>query len=368
MKVTSFLRDNGACGYYRVTLPMTKLAEHTETDVVNINRGDPIVSVLKAIDCDLFLLPRVADEESLSLMSVIQEDGKKIVLDYDDNMFTVSPFSPHYKDFGTEEVKIMNAEGKVVGLWEDGTHFSVKDNLNTLDAIKRAVSQADGISVTTELLADVYREYTDKVYVLPNCVDLDIWKKLPLKRENPDEFRMYWSGGSSHFEDMMLLRDVLPAVMDKYKDTKFVVMGVLFGGPVKNCPKDRIEFHNWVPTPAYPYKTAILDADLSLIPLDDTPFSNCKSNIKWVEQSALFVPSVCSLVSPYKEAYNGANGVFVENNSVEGWIAGISYMIENPIDRWNMAGEARRTVERDNDINKEVLRWHQAYQEIVNAD
>jgi len=30
----------------------------------------------------------------------IQRIGKKVIVDWDDNLFQVSPLSPHYKDFG----------------------------------------------------------------------------------------------------------------------------------------------------------------------------------------------------------------------------------------------------------------------------
>jgi glycosyltransferase involved in cell wall biosynthesis len=365
MKVMSYLKDDGACGYYRITLPMTKLAEHTDTDVINIKVGAPIHAIVESLDCDIALLPRVCDDDAIDLIDTLHSCGKKVILDYDDNMFNVSPFSPHYEDFGSEEIEVRDSKGNIIPLWVDGKNIDLKLNRERLDCIRRACEKADAVSVTTPILAKVYSEYNDNVYKLPNCVNLDLWKHLNFKRDNPDEIRLYWSGGSSHFEDLMLLRDVLPVIANKYKNTKLVLMGCNFKAATKGFPEDRVEFHNWVPTPAYPYKTAILDADISLIPLDDNAFSNCKSNIKWVEQSALFVPSVVSLVSPYKEAYNGANGVFVENNSVDGWIAGISHLIDNQVDRWKIGGEARKTVEENYDINKEVVRWYNAYQEIV---
>ena len=84
--------------------------------------------------------------------------------------------------------------------------------------------------------------------------------------------------------------------------------------------------------------------------------------------SALAVPSVCSLVSPYKEMYNGANGVFVENNSVDGWVRGISALIEDPILRAKIGGAAQDYVLRHYDINTQYTQWVSAYKELLNGN
>jgi glycosyltransferase involved in cell wall biosynthesis len=368
MKVASFLKDNGACGYYRITLPMTELSKAEHVGVVQLQLGDNLETIVQSMYADAMIWPRACDQSDLDMMDAVKGHGHKFITDYDDNLFAVSPLSPHYKDFGTEEVRFKADDGSILDVWIDGKNLDIKENKKRQDNVKRCVESVDAVFVTTELLADVYRQYTDKVYVLPNSIDLSLWESVKIKRKNPDEVRLYWSGGSSHYEDVILLQEALTEIVKKYPEVTVVMMGMDFKGVRKNIPEDRFEFHNWVSTPAYPYKTILMDADISLIPLRDTEFSRCKSNIKWVEQGALLVPSVTSLVSPYKEWYNGTNGVFVENNSTQGWVDGISYLIENPIERWSMGAEARKTVEQHFDIKSNVTKWYLALEEIIYAD
>ena len=44
--------------------------------------------------------------------------------------------------------------------------------------------EADLITTTTEVLARKFRELNPRVEVLPNCLDLNLWKKLPSRKES----------------------------------------------------------------------------------------------------------------------------------------------------------------------------------------
>jgi glycosyltransferase involved in cell wall biosynthesis len=151
--------------------------------------------------------------------------------------------------------------------------------------------------------------------------------------------------------------------MEKYPHLKFVVSGAWFEGVLKTIPdwQKRVELNPWVDISAYPYKSILNDMDFFVIPLQDTEFNRCKSNIKWVEQAAIEVPAVTSLVSPYKEIATEDNGIFIEKNDPESWYEGICYMIENAEGRKKMGKAARATVEQHFDSNKEAHRWAEAY-------
>jgi glycosyltransferase involved in cell wall biosynthesis len=309
-------------------------------------------------DASVIVIPRMMEDKFIEFAVELKKKGLKIVIDHDDNMFKISPLSPHYEAFGVENVKVP-INGSLIDLWQDGKNINLTENKRRVDNFKRALQVADIVTVTQPILADVYREYNQNVKILPNCVDLNLWKKLPLKPR--DEIRMGWFGGHSHYEDWCLLQDVLPGIMRRHKNLKLVILGQMFQSTLKSCPQDRVEHHGWVNTFAYPYKAAILDLDFAIIPLVDNEFNRCKSNIKWVEMGALEVPAVTSYVSPYKESYSGNNGIFVEGNDAEGWETGIEFMIENPDKRIEMGKEARKTVEQNFNVWDKCHLWSEAY-------
>jgi len=363
VKITGFIRDNGACGFHRVKQPLEALKKNG-IDVSFIEKGDRANDISERIaNSDLFVIPRPSETEIMDFFPTARAYGKKIVVEHDDNLLAVSPLSQHYHEWGTEEVKL-DRGGKLVDLWIDGKTFDLKANRERIERVKQAISQADALTVTTPGLAEAYREYNDNIHILPNCVDLEVWKKLPLKRET-DEIRLFWSGGASHYEDWVQVQESLPVLFDKYDNLKLVILGTKFDGTLKGVPKDKIEYHKWVPTPAYPYKVQILDADIGIIPLRDTEFNRGKSNLKWIEQGALSVPCVTSAVTPYIESDEGGNGVFIENNSTEGWVKGVSLLIDDPMLRWDMGGKAYNTVKRNFDINTQWKQWEEAYRKVL---
>jgi len=362
MNIAFFGYDEGGCGHYRALSPMSAISRHKKAKVVKIAKGDGLEMLNETlINADVVFAPHLSDERIISILEAVKADGKKMVVDFDDDMFNISPLSPHYEECGTKNVLYKFPNGSEVKLWEDGVTpgFSIKKNEKYLSNIKKAVEMADLVTTTTETLANKFSKLNDNVKVLPNCVDLNVWKNYDIKRSN--EIRLYWAGGSSHYEDWCVLSEVLPCIMEKYKNVKLVLMGHQFHGTLKKIPKDRIEFHAWVPTPAYPYKSILNCPDIALIPLRQTGFNECKSAIKWIEMSALGVPSVATAMSPYIDMDTGNNGIFIEDNDKEGWIEGISILVEDSVLRAKMGGEARRFVEDNYDINKNYMKWLDAY-------
>ena len=365
MKITYFLADNGACGLYRLDNPLLEARKSGRAGICRIDKGDSIMNNLEAFSADIFVLPRLYNKDICSAMQKLQDEGKKLVIDHDDFMFDVHPLNRAYKEFGSEEVKYKMPDNSLIDLWIDRKNINLQENIEKLTGLAKALEQANLITVTTNILADAYRKYNDNVIALPNCIDMSLWQRLPLKRET-DEIRLFWSGGDSHYGDWMLISPVLKDIMEKYKKVKLIILGAFFPASVQHLPKDRVVHHPWVSAYAHPYKCAILDPDICIIPLEDTRFNKCKSNIKWVEMSAMEVPCVTSLVSPYKEYAAEDNGIYIEGNSHEAWVEGISYAIENPDKTALFAKKAKETVIANFDIKTQYQRWLTAYNGMEN--
>lgn len=375
MKVTYFQNADGGCDYYRAIIPMETAKLHKALDTKKIF-SDTMIGFYhtnrpkfdEMMKCDVYLTQRVGSVSFIkTLRSYIKDYGSdaKIIMDYDDNVFNVSPLSNHYVDYGTQDVRLKLPDGSEHWAWRDGINLDIARNQKTMDEIKRNLESVDMITTTTDILADVFRTYNPNVRVLPNCLDLKVWNKISLKREN-DEIRIYWGGGQSHWEDFFLLREPLREIFNKYKNAKMVIMGWVPPGFSEDFGKERVEFHEWVDTVAYPYKMQTMDVDFGIIPLRDTVFNICKSSIKWVEMASLEIPAVSSFVSPYKEMAvlsDHDNGIYIEDNDPTAWVDGISFMIENLTERKKMGKEARKVVERYFDINTQYQQWVNAYQE-----
>ena len=67
----------------------------------------------------------------------------------------------------------------------------------------------------------------------------------------------------------------------------------------------------------YPRELLIRKLDLLIAPLIDSEFNRCKSNIKWLEFSALGIPMIGQNISTYNKY---TNQVFNTTDDIENWI------------------------------------------------
>lgn len=376
MKVLYFLRDNGGCGWYRLAQPLQTAALFDKTfEVRHVEKGDDIEKIAELLLwAEVCVLPRVHDEKFFNGLAQFKALGKKIIIDWDDNFQKIDPLSPHYRDFGTVPHYADYKDGKLP-VWVDVNDpladkkvcnvMNIEANKAGIERAKKALTMADMVTTTTDVLADVFREFNPNVKVLPNCIDLELWKELPFQKH--EGVRVGWSGGYSHFEDWKILAHVLPEFLRLCPDVTLVLMGQMFKGTLENVDPKRIEYRGWCPTPAYPYVSAILDLDFAMIPLVDSDFNNCKSPIKWLEMAALGVPCVSSYCSPYAEMMDlvRENGMFIEANSLSNWLIALNKMAKEPALRKVMGASARQTVEQYFDIEQKFPLWVDAYKSLV---
>jgi glycosyltransferase involved in cell wall biosynthesis len=375
MRVTYFVQTEGGCDWYRAILPLDTATRYGSLEAV---RRTPLNVVMDAnfnpealdedMKADVFVITRPMEVDILRRvkeMAAQHSPNAKIVIDYDDDMFNVSPLSRAYQYHGTKAVQLTMTDGTDHALWVDGKNINLKRNAENMAYIKQAMREADAVTVTTEILAERFRPFCKKVIVLPNCVDLGRWQKLPFVKS--DRIKLYWGGGDSHWEDLRMLKGVLPEIVKKYPNVDVVMSGWMPHGFINDFPKGRVQFNPWESSYSHPLMSRIVNADIALIPLVENEFNRCKSPIKWIEAGAMSVPAVVSYVSPYKEleALTDKNhAVFVENTP-DAWIDGISLLIENEAIRREIGENAHEVVRKNFDINQQHKRWADAYAELL---
>jgi hypothetical protein len=102
--------------------------------------------------------------------------------------------------------------------------------------------------------------------------------------------------------------------------------------------------------------------DIAIAPLEDTPFNQAKSSIKFLEYSALGFPGVYSRVLPYETVIQmGVNG-FLAATPAE-WEAHLAALVESPELRRSIASAAQDTARRDGLLSRYAAGWQAAWQE-----
>lgn len=281
----------------------------------------------------------------------------KWVLDIDDNIEIISPYSEHYSEYGTEE---FTHEGKKI--WEDGVTFDLAKNRARVASLLKGMQEADLVTATTERLAEYARKYNDNVAVLPNLVDTDAWWRLPFSSRKA--LRIGWAGWVSHYEDWYTIKKPLNKVLRNHPEATLVSVGAHFPGIVDEDLRDRVEVHPWVAFQAHSYRLMCLALDVMVIPLADLPFNHYKSPIKWLEASAMHVPAVVANVTPYKEVIQHNVTALAYDNPED-----FGYQLERLLTitelRQRIARQAYWHVRSAYDAAKRAHEWVDAYAKLL---
>ena len=313
----------GDSAYYRTRNVAEELRQHgflAEATIFDNPR------LLKLVDqFKIFIIHRATySQKSLALVEKIKNQKKELIFDADDLLF----------DFRyTSQLTHLNQEEKT-GM---GKEF-LEDPY-----VKVATT-------TTTYLAKILEQKGKKVFVVTNKIsnaELELTDKL-LKagRKTKDDFVClgYFSGTSSHNKDFATITDVLLAVMREYKNTKLILAGPLEKENDLNDFSDRIITLPLVPRGEH-YRN-IQKADINLVPLENTPFCEAKSELKFFEAGILGIPTVAVRNETFSGAIEDGAAGFLAGNTLE-WTEKLGRLIEDANLRKAIGEQAREKTLKD---------------------
>ena len=232
----------------------------------NSNNIETITHLLN--NTQLIIMQKVHTPEGLSLVNLIKNNVRKpLLMEVDDLYTNVNSDSPAHQVY---------RYGADAPYWAN-----------------EQMETCDGVITSTEYLKGLFSKINDKVFVIPNGIDLQYFLyKKPKKRE---KIRIGWCGSSTHNRDLEILDKVISSFNGK-------VEFYFFGGVpdfLKNREGVTVDL-GWVNLDKYFKKLKSLKFDIGLAPLRDSEFNRAKSNLRVLEYSALGIPTVASDVLPYR--------------------------------------------------------------------
>ncbi len=188
------------------------------------------------------------------------------------------------------------------------------------------------VQTSTPLLAAELAPYNDEIAIFPNqMAALPPQRRLP----GPGPVTIFF-GAFNREEEGAALMPALRRIIAAHPDAlRFVVI------------RDRA-FFDALPTEAktffgtcdYPRYLALLSqGDIALLPLSDTLFNRCKSDLKFIECASHQVVALASPVVYADSIDDGRTGMLFR--SPEEFEAKLRFLVENPEDRAAIAGRAR---------------------------
>lgn len=300
MKILSLPVGKDGCSYYRIRKPFDGLniVEEGCAHVLDIEK-DKTVGLPQIMQlADVIFVRQGGEIGYRKITSMSDLDIHAVsVLDIDDAIDYISPLSEFYREYGLSEAEF---DGKP--LWKDGEEgFDLSANRLRVKSLHVGLQTFNYVTVTTPKLAKYAGKFNKNVYINPNSIDFNVWYRVNHREHK--KLRVIWGGSPSHYQDWYTIKKPLAKLFKEY-DFDLYMLGSAYMGIFPKKYHNRIKVLPWTPFEAHSYRMNALEPDIAIIPLEANEFNSYKSPIKWLEMSALGIPSVVSNVTPYKEVIN----------------------------------------------------------------
>lgn len=306
----------------RLIYPLMALAKAGKAEVEVINTNDIRSQLRKA---DLVVLQCLIGPEQHELIDYIHEQGKKIVIDYDDIMSDLPPRL--LKNLGMNQKSITK---------------------NWLKYLK----SADAITVPSYALAEKIQGMLFDRFGITHA-DTPVWVKdnfLPREVyeaskdytpfDDSDEIRIMYSCSESHWDDFQFIGPILKELGEKHPNVTIISQGGLeFGyhfwdykGKTRHEPKTSYGSYYSMLRRVKPH--------IFLAPLTSNMHNMCRSNLKYLQAGVVKAAFVGSYLEdmdkkydglyepPYEDVINEVTGLVITKKSE--WYATLSKLVEDP--------------------------------------
>lgn len=330
--------------HWRVQRPFARLAEQG-ADVATcwLNEDErPTISPYGR----LVILQRVVkhgtpDEVAAWVESLRDAGTLAVVFEIDDDEISPACIDWMRQAGGLESVGIARLEAERLAL------------VNTLRA-------CDAVTVSTEPLAEVVRQYTDRpVYVVPNAIDVAWFRdRLAARPAWADHLTIGWAGGRRPDADIEPMAVAWGRIARHHPQVRFVVAGWQPDCIYREVDDiDRIVRLPWQALDDYPRAYQV---DIGCTPLAMSDFNRCKSPIKAWEYG---LAGAAVVASP--TVYGDCRRLIDPGpDSADAWTCILDTLVSDAyIRRGN--GWYRAHVEEHHALATSLHRWTDAYREIA---
>jgi len=320
MRIFGF-HDQSGCGEYRVKMPLRELEKHGHEIKLQLGgTGDA------AQGFQIVIGQRMDKHDALPIWRRLKATSR-LVYEIDDDVFSVDTVN-----------------------WMAHRVYSKP---LPQDAVIHAAEVADLVTVTTEPLAEVMRQFNQNVAVLPNHVPAGI---LEIERPCRKKLVVGWAGGASHASDIAMIAPQVRRFLDRHPAELHLI-----GTDYTETFRRPARFTRWDPDLMAYY--ANIDFDIGLCPLTGTKFDASKSHIKALECAALGIPVIASDVEAYRDfVIDGVTGFLVKREHE--WFNRLRDLANDAHLREDMGRKAREHAANWT-IDRGWTLWQHAYEELL---
>jgi O-antigen biosynthesis protein len=282
----------------------------------------------------VFILHRVPCDENIEeFISEVKDKGKCTIFDTDDLVFNPD-LDPIY-----------------INPLSDMSEMEKEKYYNDLIKYRRTLLLSDYVVVSTDYLKKEAELLHPKVFVNRNSVSnlmVETAEKVKCKKNLSSRESVivgYMSGTPTHNKDFVECKSALLSLLSENPNVFLKIIGYLdLSDDFKKFEKQiiRVPLVPWQDLPSN-----IQTFDINLAPLEmNNPFTQSKSELKFMESGLLAVPTIASEVGGFTSAIKDGENGFLANTSEE-WYSKLKALVTTPDLRAKIGNNAQDTILND---------------------
>jgi glycosyltransferase involved in cell wall biosynthesis len=179
-------------------------------------------------------------------------------------------------------------------------------------------------------------------------------------------------GTRTHDDDLLLVAEALRFVLQRHRDEWELeivgavrdhqrVMEQFRGIPARLAgPSYKLDYPSFVF-----WATENMAWDIGIAPLVDNDFTRCKSDMKFLDYSALAIPGVYSRLTPYAESVEHLETGWLAGETTDEWVEALERLIAEPNLRAKMSAAAHDYAFAERTSERMAQEWVDAVESIL---
>ncbi|HKQ08475.1 MAG TPA: glycosyltransferase [Blastocatellia bacterium] len=275
-------------------------------------------------------------------------DRSRLIYTIDDNLLDLRVQGPVRYAFTTEEMMV----------------------------VRYLAREADGLIVSTGPLKERMSRFNDRIEVVPNALDERLVSSRPSgeneSRGGNGRKLIGFMGTLTHDSDLMMVLQAVRETLRKHKDeVEFQLVGGIADQAVLDLfdglPVRQLDVGDNVEYPAFmKWMSENVWWDLAIAPLEDTPFTRCKSDIKFLDYSIIGIPGIYSRVPPYEKTVRHMETGYLVANDNKDWLEALELLLTVDSLRKDLGRRSQHYVLSSRTLEHCASNWRDAILSLVN--
>ena len=325
-----------SCSQIRLLRPLT----HPLNDQIEVSWGDSYEPA-DVVIVDRCWKPAISVEVAQELVGKIRANDGCLIYAIDDNLLDL----------------------KTAAIFPTGL------SQEQLMVVRFFLREADGVIVSTENLKERFSRFNSNIFVISNSLDERLLEGVNIPPKPPFNQRKIigYMGTYTHDADIMMVLQPLRETLRKYDDklelqflggiSDIAVLQALEGLPVRLLKIDdkTVQYPEFMP-----WMVKNLQWDLAIAPLEDSVFTRCKSDIKFLDYSALGIAGIYSKVCAYENTVRHLETGYLAKNNTASWREALELLLFDDVLRQKLATNAQQYVFYQRILRCNANKWQEA--------